>query len=883
LVFFLVFVLVAESARAQAIFGTVQTVAGVPIEGVLVRATQLPFRFTAVTDVTGVYVVGEGLSGTYQVEAIEPGYTFTPATTNVTVSGSSVRVDFTTPATLPTATTLEGTNIFASSALLRGSVRANAAATIAWFQYGPTTSYGSVTASSSGGTSTNFVAINRPISGLLNNTTYHFRVVASNSFGIRYGADETFDTLLGIPSVLTLTPSDGSATGMRLNGRVNPNGAPASAWFDVGTTTNYGELAFVQNLGSNIIFTNYSQMLAGLTPGTSYHGRAAAASEFGTNYGADVLFTPVFSDIGHDITNLWGGSIVWGDYDNDERLDFLMTGLHGSSVPVAPQLWRNTTNGFVLASNAVFTPLSYGSAAWGDYDNDGWLDLLLTGTTNGSAAGAMTKLYRNFFGTGLFFEIPTGLSDVYRSSAAWGDYDDDGRLDVVLTGLNTDDFAITEVWRNTTTGFVRRLSAGGFACFSSVAWGDYNNDGWLDILVAGSRFANRTFPATRVFRNNGNGTFFEQDFGMPGVSGFFDSDGAVAWGDYDNDGRLDILLTGTTNGNNSGPLTQLWRNTTNGFALNTNVTLTNLFDGSASWGDYDNDGRLDILLTGLGSDAAQVWRNTGDGFININAGLPPATASSAGWGDYDNDGRLDILMTSFWLSGPRGVVWRNNFPTSNSPPTAPSGLTVTVTNTAVTLAWAASADAETPGASLTYNVRIGTAPGGFNILSPSSDATGFRRVPQPGNAGHRLTATLNNYEVGTPYYWSVQAVDGGFAGSPFATESNFKILPVSVPVATPALTAGDLNGDGIVDQTELNIVLSNYWPRSPWIEMTNTAGLGTTNVQFALTNATGWNFSVEVSTNLMNWDFLGPAFPFYQFNDPAATNEPQRYYRLRWP
>ena len=65
--------------------------------------------------------------------------------------------------------------------------------------------------------------------------------------------------------------------------------------------------------------------------------------------------------------------------------------------------------------------------------------------------------------------------------------------------------------------------------------------------------------------------------------------------------------------------------------------------------------------------------------------------------------------------------------------------------------------------------------------------------------------------------------------------------------------------------------------------MTNATDLGTTNIQFALTNATAWNFSVEVSTNLMNWDFLGPAFPFYQFFDPAATNEPQRYYRLRWP
>ena len=104
-----------------------------------------------------------------------------------------------------------------------------------------------------------------------------------------------------------------------------------------------------------------------------------------------------------------------------------------------------------------------------------------------------------------------------------------------------------------------------------------------------------------------------------------------------------------------------------------------------------------------------------------------------------------------------------------------------------------------------------------------------------------------------------------------------------VPVTATNAVPGDLGGDGVVDQSELNTVLSNYWLHSPWLQMTNTSGLGTTNIQFALTNATGWNFSVEISTNLMDWDFLGPAFPFYQFLDPAATNEPQRYYRLRWP
>jgi len=65
--------------------------------------------------------------------------------------------------------------------------------------------------------------------------------------------------------------------------------------------------------------------------------------------------------------------------------------------------------------------------------------------------------------------------------------------------------------------------------------------------------------------------------------------------------------------------------------------------------------------------------------------------------------------------------------------------------------------------------------------------------------------------------------------------------------------------------------------------MTNPAKLNEGFFQFALTNATVWNFSVEVTTNLVDWDFLGPAFPVYQFFDAESTNPPPRYYRLRWP
>jgi hypothetical protein len=298
-----------------------------------------------------------------------------------------------------------------------------------------------------------------------------------------------------------------------------------------------------------------------------------------------------------------------------------------------------------------------------------------------------------------------------------------------------------------------------------------------------------------------------------------------------------------------------------------------------------------------------VWRNTGSGFANINAGLPGFHSSSVAWGDYDNDGRLDILLTgktnNGQFFGPNSQVWRNTSIT-NTPPGAPSGLNVTLAGLTATFTWNAASDAQTPASGLSYNLRVGTTPGGSDLVAPMAAASGLRRLPQLGNAQMVTFRSIGNLPLGQPIYWSVQAVDTAFAGSPFAPEQSFTFNSVFTPsngIPVPGDLNGDgimsqsefaavltnLNGNGIVTQSELDMILSNYFPNSPFLYMTNVAGLSGTNVTFALTNSLAGAFSVEFTTNLVDWYFLGPATPRYLFTDTNAPALPQRYYRLRWP
>ncbi|MBU1677810.1 MAG: VCBS repeat-containing protein, partial [Bacteroidetes bacterium] len=309
----------------------------------------------------------------------------------------------------------------------------------------------------------------------------------------------------------------------------------------------------------------------------------------------------------------------------------------------------------------------------------------------------------------------------------------------------------------------------------SATWGDFDNDGDLDILVTGQKKDTYTPRTSAVYRND-SGEFTDIGAGLEPNSG------KSLWGDYDNDGDLDILTSGDEH---NGAKTRVYKNDAGTFT-DIQADFIAIKDGTIEWLDYDNDGDLDIFETGgkaigYNSDTSitVMYKNVAGTFTVDNtlafANVKYATTT---WGDFDDDGDLDLVM--YGLVTPTTnyarmhMLYRNDSTNPNTAPTVPTNLSANATGNSVVLSWNASTDTETTdGRGLTYNIYMGTTSGGVDAVSPMADvSTGFRKVVATGNVDHNLSWSFEGLKNGT-HYWSVQAIDPGFKGSAFAAEGSF--------------------------------------------------------------------------------------------------------------
>lgn len=256
-----------------------------------------------------------------------------------------------------------------------------------------------------------------------------------------------------------------------------------------------------------------------------------------------------------------------------------------------------------------------------------------------------------------------GLGGMGASRGAWGDYDQDGYDDLLLAGSRL--FKNVEGSEFVNVTDEAGISGGG----SGGVWGDYNNDGFLDFYRIGSGES-----GDRLWRNRGDGTFADVTESVGAVTNDFPTEGA-AWGDYDNDGFLDLYLANYEDWEKHEYWPdQLWRSRRGGsfsdVARQAGMEPPFGEDRAgrgANWGDYDNDGDLDCYVSNYRLQENFLWRNNGDGsFTNVACLLGVAGDEVEGWwghtigsewGDYDNDGDLDLVAAN--LAHPRYIEFSN--------------------------------------------------------------------------------------------------------------------------------------------------------------------------------------------------------------------------------
>jgi hypothetical protein len=362
---------------------------------------------------------------------------------------------------------------------------------------------------------------------------------------------------------------------------------------------------------------------------------------------------------------------TWGDYNNDGFLDlFVFNGaLNGTAY--APFLYRNNGDGTfskVTGVPLVAFPVESYSACWGDYDNDGNLDLFVATT-------GQNFLYHNN-GNSTFTLIAKGkiVTDVANSfGAAWGDYDNDGFLDLFVGTFDLSAASHSYLYRNngdgTFTSITNNILFTDRASSLGSVWGDYDNDGNLDLFVCGGTGHDGVvLRPNRLYHNNGDGTFTKITTGS--IATDVGYSGNCAWGDYDNDGFLDLFV-----GNLKPVEPFLYHNNGDGtFTRITNSIVANDlgYESGCAWGDYDNDGFLDLFVSNrdIYGDLSVVnflYHNNGDGtFTKITTGSPVNEFSDSwggSWVDYDNDGFLDLFVAR---GDGRGNFLYHNSGNSNS-------------------------------------------------------------------------------------------------------------------------------------------------------------------------------------------------------------------------
>lgn len=519
------------------------------------------------------------------------------------------------------------------------------------------------------------------------------------------------------------------------------------------------------------------------------------------------------TDISADTFQYASGA--FGDFDGDGNPDLVASVGNGNVL-----FYKGAVGGaLATATNVTVDNPAYREVASGDIDQDGDLDLV--------GGNCVTAFANKNNGDGSFAPSETVgaiVNCVYGIDL--GDLDGDGDLDLV-TGFTSQ--PVKMFFNNGAGVFGPVVDLDANSTAADVKLADVDNDGDLDLIVV------KYQDIFRIYKNDGSGAF---DSGTAASAGGINAPQIVAIGDLDQDGDLDIVLSA-----DNGEHRVYLNNGVGEFTLSATLVNSNSFSFRASaLGDANNDGFLDFAGSDTDGSLKSYFPSTGAGIFaaDEHMGVDSNGVSELFFGDLTNDGKLDAIVLG--TGGVGTKLFQNTGSTANAAPTVPvltaePDLSQVSTKFIVRLSWAASTDAITTDSDgLTYVLRIGTTPGGRDILSDI-------RPVGPGPIAS--ASAILSLSAGT-YYWSVKAVDPGYLSSSFAVEDSFTLT-----VDTTAPAVGSIVDNGAFQNDAENISAS-------WSGFTDAVGV--TAYSFSAGTAPGLDDVVAV-TSTTNTSINEPFFP----------------------
>ena len=464
------------------------------------------------------------------------------------------------------------------------------------------------------------------------------------------------------------------------------------------------------------------------------------------------------------------GKVSWGDYDRDGDMDLALMG--DASTGTITNVYKNNGEGGFTNTLQNFTKVIGGDIEFVDVDQDGYLDVAVSGN---SASGRVSKLYTNI--SGQYFEESVSFSEqvegLSQSDMEWADVDNDSDPDLIISGINSDNQFVTLYYTNIGNGnfFKEELfNMDGFIR-GEIDIVDKDNDGDNDLFISGvsGSVGNQFYQESDV-----DNTYYWGGNNSDVGKGL--SDGNTEYLDIDGDGLMDYLSIGRNDINS----TQVDSRSN----LNDLNYLPKLLNTDFDFADYNNDGLSDVVISGedvnTGLGVTKLYVTFADYYgdqyqlVETDLVLEGLRESSVDWIDYDKDGDLDLFLTGLDTDGtPKSLLYKaENANNLNTPPAKVENVVVQGRGGNGTLAITWDKPNDDYSNSFRYSVRVGTTPGGSDILYSNSISDAGDKNGSTLLDVSSLTTRTNTFLTVLPgtYYVSVQAIDGGNMGGPFSDE-----------------------------------------------------------------------------------------------------------------